>query len=290
MNSVDRLVESLRRPEYTGANRCWPCTIANVAIAVALSGAVAAVGLVAASGVTQTLALAAGGVLFVASLGAIWFRGYLVPGTPTLTERYFPDSLLAKFDKLPTDEVPTVAAADVDVEAELIDAGVLEPCADRDDLCIADAYADAWRARIEALRGGAVRPELLRDFFPVDVADVTFDRPDGAVIARVDGTRIAHWESAAALIADVAAAEVFRDRLDRWGQYEFEAQVELVGGMRLFLERCPDCDGPIAFGEETVESCCRSVDVVAMTCGDCGSRLFEAEVTEAMYEDPAAAE
>jgi len=27
-----------------------------------------------------------------------------------------------------------------------------------------------------------------------------------------------------------------------------------------------------------------------MTCQDCDSRLFEAEVTEEMYEDPAAAE
>mgnify|MGYP000011756089 CR=1 FL=1 len=288
MSAVDRTLDTFRQPEYTGENRCWPCTATNVAIAVVLSAGVAAAAVLGASGTATTLGLAGSGGLFVVSLGAIWLRGYLVPGTPTLTKRYFPDWLLAKFDQLP-DEGEEVAAADVDVEAELLEQGVLEPCADREDLCVADAYHDPWRARIETVRENDVEPSLLRDFFPVDVADVAFDRHEGAVIARMNGTRIAHWESEAALIADVAAAAVFRERLDRWDDYSFEAQVELVGGLRLFLERCPDCDGPIAFGEETVESCCRSVDVVAMTCADCDSRLFEAEVTEEMYEDPAAA-
>ncbi len=282
------IVDSVRQPEYTGENRCWPCTVTNLAIAVVLSGVVGGAAVATATGTASTLGLAAAGGLFVLSVGSIWLRGYLVPGTPTLTKRYFPDWLLAKFDKRPEPE--EIGAGEIDVETELIEAGVLEPCTDREDLCIADAYADPWYARIERLRETDVEPGLLRDFFPVDVADVSFDRHDGAVIARLESTRIAHWESEAALIADVAAAEVFADRLETWPQYSFEAQVELVGGLRLFLERCPECDGPIAFGEETVESCCRSVDVVAMTCDDCDSRLFEAEVTEAMYEEPATAE
>jgi len=283
------VADRLRQPEYTGENRCWPCTFTNVVIALVLSGVVGTAAVLGAGGTATMAGVAAAGGLFVVSLAAIWLRGYLVPGTPTLTKRYFPDWLLATFDKRP-EGAEGIDAADVDVEAELIDAGVLEPCANRDDLCVADGYADAWRARIERLRENEVEPEMLRDFFPVDVADVSFDRSDDAVIARMGGTRVAHWESEAALIADVAAADVFQERLGRWDDYSFEAQVELVGGLRLFLERCPDCDGPIAFGEETVESCCRSVDVVAMNCDDCGARLFEAEVTEAMYEEPATAE
>jgi hypothetical protein len=288
MSATGRTLDTIRQPEYTGENRCWPCTATNVAIAVVLSAGVGAAALVGGSGTVTTVGLVGAGGLLALSLGAIWLRGYLVPGTPTLTKRYFPDWVLAKFDKLPEDGTE-VAAADVNVEGELLEQGVLEPCVDREDLCVADAYHDPWRARIETVRENEIGPALLRDFFPVDVAGVAFDRHDGAVIARMNGTRIAHWESEAALIADVAAAAVFMDRLDRWDDYTFEAQVELVGGLRLFLERCPDCDGPIAFGEETVESCCRSVDVVAMTCEDCDSRLFEAEVTEEMYQDPATA-
>ena len=65
--SVGRL--RLRQPEYTGRNRCVPCTIVNLLIAVIITGGVAVV------------SIPLGGALFVVSLGAIYFRGYLVPGT-----------------------------------------------------------------------------------------------------------------------------------------------------------------------------------------------------------------
>jgi hypothetical protein len=285
MSLFEQTVGSLRQPEYVGENRCWPCTITNVAIAVVLAAVVAAAAALGASGGTATLGYAASGGLFLASLGAIWLRGYLVPGTPELTKRYFPDWVLAKFDKLPA-EADRVDAAEIDVEQALLAAGILEPCEQVDDLCVNDAFGDAWRARIETIRQEEIGPELLRDFFPVDVEDIAFqEQHDDAVITRMNGTRIAHWESDAALIADAAAADVLLDRYEEWDTFAFDAQVELVGGLRLFLEKCPSCDGAISFGEETVESCCRSVDVVALTCEDCGRRLFEAEVTQEMYDE-----
>jgi hypothetical protein len=33
----------------------------------------------------------------------------------------------------------------------------------------------------------------------------------------------------------------------------------------------------VTLGEDTVESCCRSIDVIAATCEDCGARVFEAQ-------------
>ncbi len=82
-------VEQLRQDEYTGENRCVPCTAVNLIIAVVIALAV---------GVAF---VPAGAVVFGLSLATIYLRGYLVPGTPTLTKRYFPDWLLAKFDKEP---------------------------------------------------------------------------------------------------------------------------------------------------------------------------------------------
>jgi hypothetical protein len=35
------------------------------------------------------------------------------------------------------------------------------------------------------------------------------------------------------------------------------------------------CAGPVSLGQDTVESCCRSYEVVAVSCSDCDSRLFE---------------
>jgi len=40
----------------------------------------------------------------------------------------------------------------------------------------------------------------------------------------------------------------------------------------------PELRGALTFGAETVVSCCSSYDVVAVACGDCKARLFEARV------------
>jgi len=85
-----------KNPEYTGANRCLPCTVVNTLIAAVLAvGVGVGVGTVAGAAPGAVTGLAAFGV----SVAAIYFRGYLVPGTPTLTKRYFPPWLLALFGK-----------------------------------------------------------------------------------------------------------------------------------------------------------------------------------------------
>jgi len=83
------LRDRIREPAYTGENRCLPCTVVNVVLAVALTAAAAVFGPVVAAAV------------LVASMGSIYYRGYLVPGTPELTERYLPDRVLRLFGKAP---------------------------------------------------------------------------------------------------------------------------------------------------------------------------------------------
>ena len=120
MSFSDR-VHRLRQPEYTGENRCTPCTVVNIAIAVVVSGLVATVFPPAAVAV------------FVASVVAIYLRGYLVPGTPTLTKRYLPDSVLKLFDKYDPPEPPALDD-DADIEAFLLDVEAVEECRDGTDL------------------------------------------------------------------------------------------------------------------------------------------------------------
>ena len=105
-------LERLRQPEYTGENRCLPCTVVNAIIAGALAAAA-----------TLLVTPVGGGVVLVLSLAAIYLRGYLVPGTPELTKRYLPDRVLRLFDKAP--DLPDPGET-VDVEGYLLDAGVLE--------------------------------------------------------------------------------------------------------------------------------------------------------------------
>lgn len=97
------LIERFRQPEYTGDNRCIPCTTINLIIAVIVSVALG------------TVSLGMGIAVAAVSITIIYLRGYLVPGTPPLTKRYFPDRVLRLFDKTPVSDIDPCA----DVEAQL---------------------------------------------------------------------------------------------------------------------------------------------------------------------------
>ena len=256
--------ESVRLPEYTGENRCTPCTVVNVAIALVCSAALAA------------LFVPLGVAALVGSLLAIYLRGYLVPGTPALTKRYLPDRVLAWFDKVPE---PEPRETDVDVEAFLTGEGIVEPCADVDDLCLTDEFERAWTDRIADLE--TVEAGELADLLGIEVP-ITVREYGEAVAFHLDdeghGHRVGQWESHAALVADAAAASVLDGWTDDWSRLAGEARGEVLYGIRIFVESCPDCGGAVTLEEDTVESCCRSYEVAAATCDDCGARLLESRL------------
>ncbi|WP_148414265.1 hypothetical protein [Haloferax sp. KTX1] len=293
--TTSTLADRLRQPEYTGENRCTPCTVVNVVIAAALSLLL---------GVAwPPLAL----VSFALFAGAIYFRGYLIPGTPTLTKTYFPDRVLRWFDKEPTparvgaaapapaagddaaeptgDEVEAgqldgdgASAAAFDVEAALMDAGALELDDSGDELRLAPAFESAWNDEISRTDEDVARRWLAR-MTGVDEADVTLESRARSrwVVAMADGTTLGTWESDGALVADVAADAALDGRLDDWDRLTAEQRSALARGVRIYLDRCPTCGGDVRFGSETAESCCRSWEVLAVRCDDCEARLLEVD-------------
>ncbi|MFC3477070.1 hypothetical protein [Halobacterium litoreum] len=263
---VRRAVAAVRRPEYTGANRCLPCTVVNLAVV-----AVAAVGLAFAEPVAAA-AVAAVGVALVA------LRGYVVPGTPTLTKRYLPERVLAQFDHAP--EPRTKASPGVEPEAALVAARALEPCAGGDDLCLDSLFRASWRAGMRP--AAADLDASFRAMLPENVdAPAEISRRGEAVVGTVADTRVAEWPSRAAFVADAAGASALADADKHWGERGFDDRTRLLAGLRLWLDECPLCDGSVELGEDTVESCCRSVPVVAASCTSCGARIFEAPKPEA---------
>ncbi|WP_276302255.1 hypothetical protein [Halorussus lipolyticus] len=258
-------VERFRQPEYTGENRCTPCTAVNIVIAAVGSGLVSFV-----------LTPFGGMVAFALSLVTIYLRGYLVPGTPSLTKKYFPDWVLAKFDKL-EDETPEVTEDDREPEEVLADAGAVEPCEQMDDLCLADSFHRAWRDNMDAINAEGTEKSDLGRVLDVDEDKLSFDEHDEALVAQYDGGRLGQWESRAALVADLAAAKLLEERYDDWDALTVTNQSRVLSGLRIFLESCPDCGGDITMEQETVESCCRTMDVVAVSCADCDSRILEVE-------------
>lgn len=296
------VVDDLREPAYTGENRCEPCTVLNVGIAALLGSAIA------------RRSRIGGALAFGLSLAAIYLRGYLVPGTPTLTKRYLPASVLEWFGKepepaaqqgltvAPNGETPASSATEtddgpdhdgqstapdrdgresVDPEAFLVDRDILGPCEDSDDLCLDDGFEAAWVEEMDAIDHAAVAAVDAAAAFGLDDADeYTIDSFGEARLLTSDGRKLGQWPSQSALVADIAAARVLADTEPQWATLSPAAKGQLLNGLRLFLETCPSGGGPVEFGTETVESCCQAYDVVAATCTETGDRLFEQRVAE----------
>jgi len=285
--SVNDVLTRFQDPRYTGENRCVPCTVVNSIAAVML--AVGLTGGAILAGRPELAPFLTVAVLAL-SAAAIYFRGYLVPGTPTLTKRYLPTRVLSAFGKEPAasgvasaPEEPEVE--DFDVESRLLGVGAVEECRDGADLCLTDRFDAEWNEAIESARAADQGRSRLLDLLGTSEGEVEIEDHDQAFRVRHDGRYVGTWESRPAFLADVAAAELMDEQLAEWDRLTLGQRGRLLNGLRLFLRSCPDCGGDLSLGVETVESCCTSHEVAALTCEDCDARLLE---TRGVPEETAA--
>ena len=253
-----------RQPEHTGENRCMPCTAANVLIAIVVSG------------LAFLRSRVVGTSTFGLCLGIIYLRGYLVPRTPSLTKQYFPDRVLRAFEKEPLNE-KAPRSSDVDIEKHLLDSGVMTPCENGSDLCLESTFRDKWYARMETQPERGDYGDLLIDTIDNSFGRVTFERTNGTLVARKNGSIVGQWLSPAAAIADVTAAREFSGRASDLNSMTTTETIQLLRGLQVFVEQCPECGGSVQIEQEVVESCCRKQDVVLSKCQNCNSSLFEVE-------------
>lgn len=267
------LLGRLRNPAYTGENRCYPCTAVNL-------------GLTALAAVGGSMLWAPLGV-GVAAVGvtATALRGYVVPGTPALTKRYLPESVLARFDKAPTND----PLGGIDAEAYLRDAGVIVD-GDDGDIHVPAGVFGAVAEEVAAFdNDDEVLAATLAETLGLDPAEVTVASAGVGYGARVGIQPAGRWESRVALATELAANEVFGRRIGGWRALPVDTRGALLGAFRLALDRCPACDGEVSLGSDTAESCCRAYEVVVATCAGCDARLFEIEAA-LLDDEPAPVE
>jgi hypothetical protein len=193
--------------------------------------------------------------------------------------------VLRWFDKAPAGgEGIDLDAEEIDVEGRLRALDVVTERADGTDLRLAPPFRDALRREIDTVRGtGVDRAAAVAELFDLDPDehDCTIETyAGGSTALSVDDRHVAQWASEAALVADQAADRVLRRQREAWTDLPVLHRSELLGSIRLFVERCPSCDGPVSLVGETVESCCREREVAAVTCEDCDARLFETDLPE----------
>lgn len=264
MRTASELIERFRQPEYTGENRCLPCTVLNAAIAVLIALGVGA------------LSPPAGLVVLAVAGATIYLRGYLVPGTPALTERYLPERVLALFGKAST-RSPTLAVDDAGW-GDLERAGIATrgPAGVRLD----DDFRERWRRGMRDVRD--------RDLGANDVAAIAgvddVDR-QGELSFVVGGDQLLRWDSEPALVADRAAAAALREGFDGWDELDRSTRRDLLLRLRFLLDRCPACDASVAIETERMTHCCRKTHVaVAALCTDCDALLAEVVTTDPIGE------
>jgi hypothetical protein len=236
--------DELHQPEYTGKNRCIPCTSVNVLIALGIS---------AYAGKKNRIT---GVLAFLGSISIIYLRGYIVPGTPSLTKQYLPDEVLKHFEHKPPTTQVIEADGEINIESVLLTAGVIEPCEDIDEQDIAVALG-------------------------YDEGDFTIAELNGGYNLLSEEELIAQWPSKGALLADFTAEKELSRRYSGWNKLTSQNKGVVLRGLRLFLDVFPTTGAPVEVSEQTVESCCRSSDVIAIRCSKTGQRLLEQPVDSA---------
>lgn len=263
MIDIPEMLARLEQPDYIGENRCLPCTAINVAIAVALA---VAVGI--------AVAVPAGALALAVSLGLVRYRGYLIPGTPTLTRRYLPERVLATFGK-GSSNGPTIETVSTEALTDILTA--TEVATERDGALRPTASVrERWDERLSSDGGVEPGTAAVESMFDADEVE----RLDDTAFV-LDGRKRVRWASTATLAADIAAAPTLRSRLEGWGALEVDERRDLLRGLRLLRERCPACGGPLVTNAERLEHCCRRPRVgIRSVCADCDRPLVDLVVAE----------
>ncbi|MBV0901366.1 hypothetical protein [Haloarcula salina] len=262
--ALSSATDSLVRPEYTGENRCWPCTVLNVAILVLAVAAVA------------WLSPPAGAALALVGLALITSRGYVVPYTPRIgpavVARLPIDAGHAGPETPPTeggDDVSAVASG-ADGEAvlgALIDAGIVHGEA---EIRLDDDFRAAWRDRMTELRDADLEAALEAAVPNVSAERYTWQGDPWYSLDRADLDRPSSTLSRPVALADVAAIET----LTGYGLSRPVA-CQAARPLRQFLSACPACDSALTVGND---SCCGGFGpdgpTEVLACESCDTHVF----------------
>ncbi|MWV40393.1 hypothetical protein [Natrialba sp. INN-245] len=255
-------LERLRQPEYTGTNRCLPCTVLNLVITAAVGALVAVVSIPAAIGVVAIC------------VAVISLRGYLVPGTPELTRRYVPAGILRAIGKQPDGGAVDTQAASGEALVEFcLEAGILE--GDGDDVFLTEDFRRTWNERIEAVRDQDERA-VLADVFDSEPESLTVEVNNEWFVVYRNGEKLTHWRSTAAFVADVAADRALAAWTDEWQTFDQQQRGQILGRLRIMLLDCPLCDHALDVRQTT--GCCPGEEAIVADCPGCGTTVFESSV------------
>jgi len=259
----------LRRPEYTGENRGWPCTVLNAGVLGVVSVLIGS----ARPGVGVAVALS-GAVV-------IWTRGYLLPYTPRFAPRLVEWLPIDPFHtRRGGDSLGTLGPGKTDgVEGErvlqrLVEVGVV--AVDGDRLTLAESFGTAWAQRMDELAATSTE-ELAAAALEASTVATSARAQDGSgrsFVVLSDGAGNVSWLDRPVAIAETAAAEALES-----AGVSADSRDVAAHAVCAFLEHCPACDDEIV--ETDASSCCggtvpspTETSPRVLACPSCDVRFF----------------
>lgn len=267
----------LRRPEYTGANRCWPCTVLNVALV--FFGSV----------VVGLLSPLLGALGLLSGLALVVLRGYVVPYTPEFAPRVaaaLPVDLGFHQHRTDGGRRSESLTGDDETDGETLIRRLAEAeivTADESgELFLSDEARRTWEAGMRRLRdvsdGELAASTASAAPFPAeghvegDWVVVTRTGEGETAIDGEGGDEV--WLSRAHAIADTAAVAAMT------GDVDAVTAAQAAMPLRLFLETCPLCGGDTH--ETVARECCGGTkglydnpETPILACRECDEVLYE---------------
>lgn len=277
------------RRAYDQASRAASTTTRRLLTATVLSAAIA--GLV--TGTFRVVSLPLGAAIWGLLLAALYSGGSFGSEILSVCRRYVPlrtprtedrpivtdgagpddptSAISPRSESDPTERSSVGADAD-ETARRLLAAGVIEPCPDEEDLCLAPAFREQWWRRIEQCRDTETARTRLAAAIEVEPRVLTFDDEDESKFTvGYEGDAIARWSSRGAFLADLAADPTLGEWLKDWDELPDRTRTELLVRLRALLTECPACDRELEQNVDTVSTCCsgdlRRVSIACPTCG-----------------------
>lgn len=262
------MITRMQREEYTGENRCFPCTVANLGILV----------LVCVILVVRSWVLAAG--IGVMGVIIISFRGYLIPFTPIFMKKFKQSSLYRVIEPkkgLPDEEsVSGGEFSGEEIITELLRVNVLQAPND-DDLELTPTFVSKWNQiiddistdSIEAFEEWANAAINNREIDDINAVDLPWVNPY-IVVSLSSGEEVTlSYPIAIAELSALKALEITNgsDLLS----------LRSAGPLRAFLRHCPKCGSSLE--SSTYSGCCGSSkpgdEIFGLVCPECREMYFK---------------
>ncbi|RQG97964.1 hypothetical protein [Natrarchaeobius chitinivorans] len=149
-----------------------------------------------------------------------------------------------------------------------------------DGLSLESTFHSAWDDRMREIRESGNRLEELADRLDRGTDRLALEVTDDGFAATCDREQVGCWPSDGAFLADLAATAVLCETDPTWQTLEQRERRLVLTALRLFLERCPTCDGSLAGGRNGDESDGSTECQLSVQCLRCGSLLVREPVVD----------